>query len=528
MIVTSTNASRWEFDLIVIGSGISGISAAIQAAEAGLEVALLSKESAIRESNTWYAQGGIVGESESDSPELLEADIYHAGADINNREAVRLLVQEGPRLVNEFLTEKIGVPFSRDENGDIDLTREAAHSVRRIYHVTDRTGQAIETSLVEYLGRTENIKVFEGHVAIDLITNVHNSVDPQEVYRPARVLGAYVLDAATGKVAIFFAPSVVLATGGVGNLFLRTSNPVGATGDGIAMAHRIGAEIINAEYVQFHPTVFFHRDVPRFLITESLRGEGARLMNRRGEYFMKRYSPTELDLAPRDETARAVYREMEEEDADFVWLDARSITGIDVRERFPGIFEMCMKVGIDIRREPIPVIPAAHFFCGGIKVDTNGRTGIPGLYAAGETACTGVHGANRLASISLLEGLFWGVRTGMQASYRPERLATALKESVPDWVEPASVEDFDPVLVSQDHRAIQTTMWNYAGIIRSRSRLLRAQADLNYLSHRIEQFYQSAKLDRRIIELRNSVLSASIIVHAALGNPRSRGCHYIE
>ena len=528
MAAAPFSSRRREFDLIVIGSGIAGISAAISAAEAGLSVAIISKEASIFEANTWYAQGGIVGESEDDTPELLEGDIYHAGADVNNREAVHLLVQEGPPLVSAFLAEKMGVPFSRTGSGEIDLTREAAHSVRRIYHVTDRTGQAIQTALVSYLKGVRNITVFEDHTAVDLITNVHHSRDSQEIYRRTRIVGAYVLDGRSQAVSAFLAPSVVLSTGGVGNLFLHTSNPAGATGDGIAMAHRAGAEVINAEYVQFHPTVFYHRDVKRFLITESLRGEGARLMNRRGEYFMEKYNPKELDLAPRDEVSRAVYREMEEEDSDFVFLDARGIKNLSLEERFPGIFEQCKAAGVDIRTQPIPVIPAAHFFCGGIKVDLNGMSSLPGLYAVGEAACTGVHGANRLASISLLEGLYWGVRSGGDAARRAEKLPRALVNSIPDWIEPRAVEEFDPVLVNQDFRTIQSTMWNYAGIIRSQSRLLRAQADLNYLSHRIEQFYKSARLTRRIIELRDGVLTASIIVTAALANPVSRGCHYME
>ena len=520
--------ARREFDLLVIGSGISGISAAVAAAEGGLNVALITKESSMFESNTWYAQGGIIGESEGDTPTLLEQDIFLAGAQINNRESVGLLVREGPKLVNEFLTEKIGVPFSRNNEGQIDLTREAAHSVRRIYHVTDKTGEAIQTALVQYLKKVPAVRIFESHTAVELITSLRNSSDPQEVYRKTTVVGAYVLDGRTGQVSVFLAPTVILSTGGAGNLFLHTSNPQGATGDGVAMAYRIGAEVINAEYVQFHPTVLFHPEVRRFLITESLRGEGARLMNQRGEYFMERYNPRQLDLAPRDEVARAIYHEMEEENSEYMRLDARGIRDIDLAERFPGIFSQCMKVGIDIRKEPIPVVPAAHYFCGGIKVGTDGATSISGLYAVGETACTGVHGANRLASVSLLEGLFWGVRTGRDAVERHATLDKGLAASIRDWAEPAVVEDIDPVLVNQDFRSIQSTMWNYAGIIRSRKRLLRAQADLNYLRHRIEQFYHSAKLTRRIVELRNGVLTATLIVRAALANPTSRGCHYIE
>jgi L-aspartate oxidase len=519
--------SRSEFDLIVVGSGIAGQSAAIAAAEAGLRVAVLSKEEDAFESNTRWAQGGIVGPSDEDSPELLSRDIRYAGAEVNFADAVDLLVAEGPPLVESFLASKIGVPFTTDEAGRPALTREAAHSVRRIFYSHDTTGAAIQRSLLDHLKRTPGITLFTGHTAVDLITNTHNSTDPQERYRPTRVLGVYALRGPQAEVLSFFAPTVLLATGGVGNLFRHTSNPEGATGDGVAMAHRIGADVIDAEYVQFHPTILFHRDSQRFLITEALRGEGATLRNRSGERFMGAYHP-EAELAPRDEVARAIYREMEREDSDYVMLDATGITEVDVKERFPEITAHCASLGIDIASEPIPVVPAAHYFCGGVKVDLDGNASIEGLLAAGETACTGVHGANRLASISLLEALLWGVRCGRNAASRRRTLSAGLLATIPEWVDPVVTEEFDPVLVKQDLRTIQSTMWNYAGIIRSRKRLLRALADLDYLSHRVEQFYRSAILTRQIVELRNAVLCAVAIVRAALANPRSIGCHYVE
>jgi len=520
--------NRREFDMLIIGAGIAGLSSAIIAAERGLSVAVLTKERDPLESNPRYAQGGIVGPSAEDTVELLEKDIIFAGAGMNFIDSVKLLVREGPELVENFLAGKVGVPFTKDKNGKPALTREAAHSVRRILYSQDQTGNAIEESLHKYARKTKGITFFPGHIAIDLLTNTHNSTNPQEKYRKTRVLGAYVFDKNASKVLTFFAPSVILSAGGVGNLFLHTSNPVGATGDGIAMAYRAGIEIVNAEYVQFHPTILFHRDYKRFLISEALRGEGAKLMNKQGEYFMKRYSQQNADLAPRDEVARAIYREMERDDTDYVRLDATQIHDSPVKKRFPAIYETCFSLGIDITKEPIPVVPAAHYFCGGIKVDLDGRTTIDGLYAAGENACTGVHGANRLASISLLEGLFWGVRCAERAAESAASLPRDLMQSVPDWIEPKTKEEFDPVLVNQDVKTIQSTMWNYAGIIRSHKRLLRALADLSYLSHRIEQFYRSASLTRQIIELRNSVLAASIIVQAALQNPVSKGCHYIE
>jgi L-aspartate oxidase len=522
----STAGDRLEYDLLVLGSGIAGLAAAICAAERGLRVGVISKAEALKDTNTRWAQGGIVGRGEEDSADLLVQDIMDAGAQMNSIDAVRLLAAEGPGLVDRFLSEKIGVPFSREPGGALDLTMEAAHSVRRIYHAMDHTGEAIETALLRYLEKVPGVVTHIGHTAIDLVTNTHNSHDSQERYKATRVIGVYALDNATGRVRIFFAPSVVLATGGVGNLYPRTSNPGGATGDGVAMATRIGAEVINAEYIQFHPTILYHRDRKRFLISESVRGEGARLLNRAGEHFMDRYEPGEGDLASRDKVTRAIYAEMEAENSEYVLLDARTIKGIAVEERFPVIFSTCLEVGIDMRREPIPVVPAAHYFCGGIKVDLDGRTSIPGLYAVGECACTGVHGANRLASVSLLEGLFWGVRIGESAPRGgvDERLRAA----VPEWVYPADEEVFDPILVNQDFRTIQSTMWNYAGIIRTSKRLQRALADLAYLAHRIEQFYREAKLTRGIIELRNGVVTAEVIVRAALANRVSRGCHYIE
>jgi L-aspartate oxidase len=517
-----------EFDLLILGSGIAGLAAALAAADAGRSVAVVSKEAVLAECNTRYAQGGIVARGDGDSPALLARDITIAGDGINCREAVDLLAAEGPALVERLLVDRIGVDFNRDSTGRPARTQEAAHSVRRIYFSKDTTGNAIETALLAAVASHPRIRAFSSHIAIDLISNTHNSTDAQERYRPTRVIGAYLWDMAASLVRAFFAPAVILATGGVGNLFLHTSNPPGATGDGLAMAHRVGAEILNAEYIQFHPTVLFHRDVKRFLISEALRGEGAHLVNHSGERFMKRYDPERADLAPRDEVSRAMYREMENEGSDYLLLDARAAGETPLEERFPGIFEKCMSIGLDIRREPIPVVPAAHYFCGGVKVGLTGRTSVAGLYAVGETSCTGVHGANRLASVSLLEGLYFGHAAGKDAAENLLPVSDTLKGGIPDWVYPAPGEEFDPVLIQQDMLSIQSTMWNYAGIIRTRKRLERALADLNYLSHRTEQFYRQAAIGRSLIELRNALLASQIIVSAAYSNGRSLGCHFIE
>jgi L-aspartate oxidase len=522
------NKQRREFDLLIVGSGISGLTTAITASRAGLNIAILSKEARLSECNTNYAQGGIVYRGEDDSPELLSQDILQAGDTLNNREAVQLLAEEGPALVKDFLIDEVGIPFCTNSNGKLDFTQEAAHSLRRIIHVKDNTGHVIEEKLLEYTKKIKNIHFFKSHCVIDLITNSHNSLDNQQRYKATRVIGAYVFDETTNQVEIFFAPSVVLATGGLGNLFLHTSNPTSATGDGVAMAYRIGAEIINAEYIQFHPTILYHRDVKRFLISESLRGEGARLMNKFGEYFLVKYNHELKDLAPRDEVSRAIFIEMEATDSDYVLLDTRLIKEVNIKKRFPSIYSQCKEIGINIAREPIPVVPAAHYFCGGIKVNLSCKTSIPGLYAVGENACIGVHGANRLASVSLLEGLFYGYKAGLDLAMNDYRIPKKLKQSIPDWIFPQPEEDFDPVLILQDLVNIRTTMWNYAGIVRNRKRLARALSDLNYLNHRVESFYRQAKITRKIIELRNGVLTATLIVRAALSNKTSRGCHYIE
>ena len=402
-----------DFDVIILGTGISGLAAAITASEMGLKVGIFSKSGKLEESNTFYAQGGIVGRGESDSPELLSDDIMRAGDYLNNLDAVKMISETGPSLVDEYLIEKVKVGFTRTDDGKLDLTREAVHSLRRIYHDRDITGKAIETAMLDYVLKSRQIQVFPFHMAIDLISSCHHSQDTQARYKPNRIIGAYILNCETKVIKPVFAGSVVLATGGVGNLFLHSSNPSVATGDGIAMAYQAGAAIINAEFVQFHPTTMYHRDADNFLISEAVRGEGAILLNKYKEPFMQRYNPSLRDLAPRDEVARSIYMEMEKCGTSYVYLDTPRMD-VDIPKRFPGIYRKCLDVGMDITKEPIPVVPAAHYFCGGVKVDLNGQTSIPGLFSVGETACTGVHGANRLASVSLLEGLVVGLRAGRQ------------------------------------------------------------------------------------------------------------------
>jgi L-aspartate oxidase len=320
----------------------------------------------------------------------------------------------------------------------------------------------------------------------------------------------------------------VLATGGIGRIYLHTTNPPTATGDGIAMARRAGARVINAEYVQFHPTALFHRDVDRFLISEAVRGEGGRLVDRKGRTFMERYAPEERDLAPRDVVARAIHEEMARTGEPCVFLDIanHAPAGLDVAERFPTIYQTCLRFGIDLTREPIPVVPAAHYFCGGVKVDSWGQTELPGLYAVGEVACTGLHGGNRLASTSLLEGVVFGSRAVREVLREGPGEVPAVARTIPPWHDEGLLEEEDPVLVSQDLLTVRTTMWNYAGLVRTEKRLERAHNDLGYLRRRVMDFYRATKLTRQLIELRNAVLTAQIVVQAALSNPTSRGSHF--
>jgi L-aspartate oxidase len=516
-----------ESDVLIAGCGIAGLTAAVKAAESGLSVTVLTKAEDLHEANTYYAQGGIVGRGPGDSPELLAKDILDAGSRLNYRKTVDYVSLRGPELLEEFLCGESGIKFQKDAGGEYELTQEAAHSVRRIYHDRDRTGRMIELGLLERAGKISNISFLSGYMAVDVITNSHHSTDPQERYRNKRAIGLYALNTETGEMTAFFSGAVILATGGLGQIYQHTTNPKVATGDGIAMAYRAGASVINAEFVQFHPTTLFHRDVENFLISESVRGEGARLINRQGRPFMKDYHPMG-DLAPRDEVSISIYREMERTNSRYVLLDATGLKNIDPSARFPAIFEKCMSVGLDLRKEPVPVVPAAHYFCGGVKVSVEGRTEIDGLYCVGETACTGVHGANRLASVSLLEGLVFGYHLAEQLPRYIKKPGRKLIQSIPDWRFPDRIEEVDPALIKNDLNTIQSLMWNYTGIIRTRKRLSRALSDLNYMSHRIERFYRQAALSRQLIELRNCVLVSNLITRAARINRQSIGCHYLR
>jgi len=528
----SNRSEHIPTDVLIIGSGISGGSAALRLAELdGLGVTIVTAAKDPREANTYYAQGGIIGRGPADSPELLAEDLYRAGGGINDREAVALLVHDGPQLVDRFLRQKLGVPFSTRPDSGLEYVREAAHSTERILHVEDSTGRAIEEKLVEALASQPNITLLSEHTAVDLLTPSHHSRDPLDAYPPLACVGAYVFDQRKEEVVTILAKRTILATGGIGQIYLHTTNPPIARGDGVAMAARAGARILHGEYVQFHPTAFYHQGRAQFLVSETVRGAGARLLNEKGEAFMERYAPEWKDLAPRDVVARSIHYEMLATGASHVYLDLRSQMSPErIRARFPYIHENCLQYGLDITKDLIPVVPAAHYFCGGVWVDAWGHTSIRNLYAAGEVACTGVHGANRLGSASLLEGLVWGHRAAEDAlrSLDDDPALATDPENIPPWEDTSLIEQADPALITQDLTTIKYTMWNYVGLVRSERRLERALDDLAQLRSEIGKFYRRTRLTDSLIGLRNSVEAACIVTSAAWENRRSIGCHYRE
>ena len=465
-------------------------------------------------------------EGENDSPDLLINDIMEAGDGISNPDAAKLLALQGPRMVEEFLVKKIGVPFTRDDDGAFEYAQEGSHSRRRILHSMDTTGKAIEESLYDRVRATSGVRLLPGYTAIDLLTLPHHSRSPLALYQEPKCIGAYVLNNASEKVERIFSSSTILATGGLGATFLHTTNPPCATGDGVAMASRAGARLINMEYIQFHPTTLFHKDADRFLISEAVRGEGARLTTKDGDFFMDRYSPLG-DLAPRDEVSRAIYEEMIKRGDSYVYLDIASFAKVDIKKRFPAIHAKCLSLGIDMAKDPIPVVPAAHYSCGGVHVDVWGKTSLKDLYAAGEVSATGLHGANRLASTSLLEGLVWGLRSVEHIAKHLDREKSYKESDIPEWIYPGEEEEADPALIRQDWLTIKSTMWNYVGIIRTEKRLERATADLRYLSNRVDDFYRRSHLNPLIVSLRNGVQTAFLVAQAAFHNRKSRGTHYI-
>lgn len=511
-------------DILIIGSGLAGCAAALAAAKQGAEVTLLTRSPHPEESSTFWAQGGIIYQGVDDSPQKLVADIVAAGAGLSSPEAASLVSREGPRLVKDILIDELGVPFDESSKDSTrwDLTAEAAHSLPRILHQKDRTGSAIQRAFIEKMASYPKVKLLCATTAVDLLTISHHSVEPLDVYKPPTCIGAYVLDQASGEIFPILAKETILATGGLGRVFLHTTNPAGTRGDGIAMAYRAGARCINMQYVQFHPTTFFHPS-GRFLISEAMRGEGARLVDGKGREFMNDYHP-DGSLAPRDVVARGIHQMMLESGEPCAHLDISHKPADQVRERFPGIYAHCLKCGIDMTKESIPVVPAAHYSCGGVAVDEWGRSNLHRLRAVGEVACSGLHGANRLASTSLLECLVWGTRAGEQTAAFIARGEEYYFPQIAPWR--YEREPVDPALIAQDWLSIQQTMWNYVGLVRSEKRLNRAHEILRELHLEILRFYEKAEVTDAMVGLRNGIQTALAILLAAMECRQSLGCHY--
>jgi len=521
------NQEILKTDVLILGTGIAGCATALRLAEnKKIKILLVTKDKNIKQSSTLRAQGGIIARGQNDSKEKLKKDILIAGDGLCNEVAVDILAKAGPELVSEILIKKVGVEFSKSK-GKLDYTKEAAHSENRILYRNDHTGEEIENKLTKALKRNKNIKILTEHTLVDLLTMPHHAVDKRKVYQNKKCVGGYLLDNQSGLVKTVFAKKTVLATGGIGQVYLRSTNPEIATGDGLAAACRAGAEIINAEYVQFHPTSLFHRDADNFLISESVRGEGAKLKNEEGKLFMKKYDKRG-SLAPRDIVARGIYEETLGSKKDFVYLDL--VSYLDkryIKKRFPLIYRTCLKYGIDITKEMIPVAPVAHYFCGGIRVDEFGKSSLKNLYAIGEVSCTGVHGANRLASTSLLEGLVWANRCAEDMSEKVINSKLTQKRDIKSWIYIGN-QTADLALIKQDWMSLKSIMWNYVGIVRTEERLERAVLDLNYLKHRIEKFYRNVCLSKDLLELRNGIQTALIVAEAAKQNRESKGCHCIR
>ena len=517
-----------RIDTLILGCGVAGAVTALElAADRERNLVVLTRAEKADDSNSVYAQGGIVYRGVDDTPELLEIDIAQAGDGISNPVAMKILAAEGPTQIRRILMEAAAIEFDRDDSGELNFGLEGAHSRRRVLHVGDFTGRAIMAALLARLRQAPNVRMLTGHTAIDLLTFPHNAPSPLAVYEEPICHGAWVLEQGTGKVIPVIARRTVLATGGLGQIFLNTTNPPGARGDGLAMAYRAGARVINAEYMQFHPTALFMPGTTKALISEAVRGEGAVLLNPDGEPFMERYAPQEKELAPRDVVSRAIYLEMLSRDYSYVLLDIASKRKASyIRDRFPRIHELCLEQNYDISRQPVPVVPAAHYHCGGVMVDMDGRTSLSQLFAVGEVACTGVHGANRLASTSLLEGVVWGARAA--AAIRQETVAGPSIVEVPDWDDSGQVYDADPALIQADMQTVRSLMWHHVGLIRSDHRLRRALKEMWSMRSTIEDFYRKARVSDSLAGLRNSVLAAGLIAMAAAHNTANRGCHYRE
>lgn len=512
--------SQQKTDILIIGLGLAGMTAAITAAKSGKKITIITKTDSLQSGNTPWAQGGIVYQGLNDSAQKLKQDILNAGAGHCWEEAVNHLCEHGSGLVKKILFDTLQTKFDKDGR-QLKRVAEGAHSDPRVIYNQDKTGLSIHQSALQYLQKLENVEILTNHTAIDLLTFSHHSTVSTDIYKKPACFGAMVLNDKKEVVPIL-SSKTILATGGLGQLFMHTTNPKEATGDGIAMAWRAGARCFNLHYIQFHPTALYHPS-GRFLISEAVRGEGGKLINTNNEEFMHHYHKLGA-LAPRDVVSRAIHTEMINNDMDCMFLDISHRESIWIRERFPTIYKYCLSKGVDMTKQPVPIVPAAHYSCGGVGVNLVGKTSLKRLYAVGEIACSGLHGANRLASTSLLECVVWGYFAGQDAienkddgDYFP---------SMGEWKQGA--QKVDPSHIAQEWLTIKNTMWNLGGLIRSQEKLHSAMNILRNLQSDVEKFYQNSRLDKNIIALRNGAQTALAIIASSIEARESKGTHYVS
>lgn len=517
----STSSNQFSTDILVLGSGVAGSSAALTLAQQGLNVTMLSAAQDPHHCNSHWAQGGIIYKGTDDTPQRLAQDIHYAGAGICNAEAVMHLATRGPKSVEDLLINgEYKVPFDRDaQSGELALCLEASHNCARIVHWRDQTGRAITETLLQAVHANPRINILPSRTALDLLTT------PASPFKPSHCIGALIMNENTNAAEEMYASQTILATGGLGEIYQHTSNHPSARGDGMAMAYRAGASLKSMEYVQFHPTTFFFEGERSFLLTEALRGEGARLLNHQGHYFAKDYH-TLGELAPRDVVSRMIMSEMKDSGEKHMWLDISHRDAEWLRGRFPSIYEHCLRRGFDMTKVPVPIVPAAHYFCGGVEVDLDGRTSVPGLYAAGEVSCTGLHGANRLASTSLLEGLVWGQSIGQHIATLPRHELAAPK----NFFIPRLLNDEPPPsseLINSYWDVIKEVMWNKVGVTRTAQGLQEAGRTLRTLESTVSRMRQKYPLNIEVTTLLNGVQCALLVTHAANRNKESRGTHFV-